>query len=264
MLSRSGAHDCRLHLFTDNMTVFHALRKYHTRSESFRVPLRRCVEWQISHNVDMTVQWLSSADNAAADYESRHAGDVGVTRTYGVPAVADARDRSDVMLHSRLFEMAQTWSGMRCTVDICASIDNRQTRRFIALGTTGCEDQVGVDCLATDLGCQSLDGGAADRREVVWCNPPWAILSPLLAHLRASGARGLVVFPESTAQWFRALTHECRRVAVLADAGDKLVFWERCSATGTMGEAPRTAMRASATRLFVAAFDFNVSIVPGQ
>jgi hypothetical protein len=172
-LEMSGAWDCFLVLHTDNMSVKNALSRYHTSKAKFRAPLMLCVQWQIDNNVALSVKYIRSQDNFVSDEGSRTAG------TF-------LEDRSDVQLSRAVFEELQIWAGTAFSLDLCANVWNRRTRRFVGRVTTGSADQAGTDCWSV----------APVEGEFCWVNPPWALVGPLWRHLQSARARGVFLLPQ--------------------------------------------------------------------
>jgi hypothetical protein len=230
MLQRSGAHDCHVHSVTDSMLTYRALTSYHTRSSPMHAVVRRVVDWQLANNVTLSVEWIPSAENDVADALSRSTG-------------RWKEDTADRMLAAPLFQRAQEWGHLTCTVDVCASLHNRLCKRFVSRDSWNAPEQLAVDCLAY----------VPDGEEVCWVHPPFAIISPLWVHLRACRARGLFVFPAmATQQWYFMVTSEATRVLKLAGKGETGVLSKPTSSTGDRGPAGKLQFD-----LMVAYFDFT-------
>ena len=246
MLEMSGVHDTRAILYTDNSNVYSALRKSYSAAPVFRSTIRQCVEWQLTNNVVLTVHWLSSKRNAGADFESRSVGtDRTITHYRPIVPIAplpSADEPLDLMLHPEICQRAQQWALLSCTIDICASHDNKQCTRFIGFDHSDDPNQVSVDCLSAHF-----------SDEIVWANPPFAILPYVIKHLQAVGARGLLVFPgHHSAPWFRSLLRSTTRITKAASKGDKNIFW--LSQGGQ--DKPRHSPKPCPFDVFIALFDF--------
>ena len=146
MLRCSGVRDAYVILFTDNMSVFHSLRKFHSKHEEFGPVVQSVVMYCIENNVSLRVEWLSSAANSVADEQSR--------------IVTSLVDRSDVMLSTSLLIAVQRWGRCTCVVDICATPENRQTHRFVGRIQWVVECRCSQDCMSAGLG-QLLDSGGS-------------------------------------------------------------------------------------------------------
>lgn len=217
MLRCSGVRNAYVVLYTDNMSVYHSLRNFHSKDEEFGRTVRAVVMFCIENNVSLRVEWLSSAANAVADEQSR--------------TIRSVEDRSDVMLHADIFTAAQAWALCVCDVDICATPANRMTHRFISRARWGVDGECGQDCMSADLGkLRRADGSLA----WLWCHPPWDLISPMWSHLQHQRCRGLMVIPHfEKMPWFSRIMRDCVRCTVLAEVGDTNVLWALTSPPGS-------------------------------
>lgn len=209
-LRASGISDCFATVYTDNKNVYHALRKYSTKSEEFRPFVRACIEFMIDNNVALTFEWVPSHMNPVADKKSRT--NPIVDETVISPA--------DVMLHPDIFAATQTWAGFLCDIDAMASPLNRQTTKFI-----GREPYETIDCIAVDLFAAQILVSTAQLATglppLLWVHPPWPIISALWAFLRANNARGIFIVPHFPDEpWFNRVMSQSKRVTRIASKGD--------------------------------------------
>jgi hypothetical protein len=214
-LEMSGAHDCYLVLHTDNSSVKSALCRYHTSKHDFRIPLMRCVQWQIQNNVALSVEYVPTLQNCVSDLGSRTAGRY-------------KEDSADVMLEKPVTSRLQRWAELVCTVDVCSTLWNRQTEAFVARDASGHPSQVATGCMSFH----------PPEGAVCWVFPPWSILSPLWGHLEAVGARGILLAPgwAKDQVFWRIREHAAvLRLCVAVRAGEE-AFTKPCNSYGGRSE----------------------------
>ena len=248
MLRASGVHDAYVNLYTDNMSVFHSLTKFHSKHKQFGPCIQAVVMFCVENNVSLRVQWLSSEDNAIADEQSR--------------TLQHTVDKSDVTLQPGIVVAAQHWAQCVCDVDICSTPANRQMHRFISRAQWSVDGQCGVDCMAANLGTLR---GADGSRAWLWCHPPWGLIGPMWSHLRHQHCRGLMIIPQLEQEpWFPCIMHDCLRRTVLADIGDVNVLWglpptnsgSDLTDSDTILAHPRVCKGPLRHRLWCVLFDF--------
>ena len=169
--------------------------------------LEVAVEWQITSSVCLTVLGIKGVDNTVSDTESR-------TVDYNAP------DKTDHMVHPELFASLCDHFDMYCDLDAFASPHNRLTPLFIARGRTAFPEQVGSDALSFDLGSVNPLTGA---QYMVWVHPPWQLIMYTFLHLKARGARGILVVPRFPAeQWYPTVMYDAgvRQVVCFASKGE--------------------------------------------
>jgi hypothetical protein len=190
-------------LFVDNQNVFYALRRSYARSPNMAPILKAILNWCMHHDVALNVAWIPSAQNDTADRLSRSARSAEHT------------------LSSTLFEAVQARAGRVFTLDLCASLLNRRTTRFVAWGLSDADAAgtalVATSCFAADL---SFVG------EFVWAHPPRSCIGALWAHLHSRGAQGVLLAPrDESRDWLASLRMTCSRFWCVATAGARGVLW---------------------------------------
>lgn len=125
-------------------------------------------------------------------------------------------------LNPRWFRALQSRTPKKFTMDICASASDRQVKRFIASAACGHPDCVAVNVFAYGF---PFCGPRGDLKEYVYCDPPWAMIGPIWAHLRENGVAGVIVFPEMPQRaWYAMVLRQAVRVGILAPVGTPDVF----------------------------------------
>jgi hypothetical protein len=191
--------DCELDLYTDNEIVRFTLMRGAGDYMVMRTIAKELFRWQLARNVRVTIHRVTTEDNLVADTLSR-TGEITPIR----------------FTHYRLckdkFKLLQSWMPKRFTLDLCASTGTNLLPRFVAPDGDG---QQG--CIATNaFTCNLL----ADPLEFVYCYPPWAIISPLLRHLRLAECRGVMLIPaDPTKQWYGSAI-QGQLPGILARKGD--------------------------------------------
>ena len=195
--------NCFLDVYTDNVIVQHTLLKGSAVDLIMRQYSKALLEFQLRHNIIIRVFRISTEDNVRADALSRakYPSDKSL-------------DRNDHRLNPALFRVVQSWSPEPFTLDACASAENTQVPRFIARYPSGNPNCVAVGALSYHF-----------KREHVYVNPPWPLISPLWTHFRQVGAIGVMVFPHFPSRgWFGDVLRSAVWVRRLARAGDSDVF----------------------------------------
>ena len=179
----------RVRLFEDNQAVVTILTNATTRSPELMRELRKL--WHLlDHNgIELQAEYIRSAANTWADGLSR------------------MKDDNDWRLHPRLLkEMDVRWGPH--TVDRFATANNAHLPRYNAA--------------YLDPLCEAVDAMAQDWRwERTWVNPPWELLSEVVAKLEQSGAAATVVAPcWPNAPWFPQLAALSDEIEILLPRRD--------------------------------------------
>jgi hypothetical protein len=190
-------------LFVDNQNVFYALRRSYARSPNMAPLLKAVLDWCMLHDVALNVSWIPSAQNDTADRLSRSARS------------------SEHTLSPALFEAVQARVGRVFTLDLCASLLNRRTTRFVAWGLSDAAAAgpalVATSCFAAAL---SFTG------EFVWVHPPRSCIGALWAHLHSRGAQGVLLAPlDESRDWLASLRMTCTRCWCVASVGTRSALW---------------------------------------
>jgi len=203
--------DCVLDLYTDNEIVRFTLMRGAGDYEVMRKIAKELFLWQLEHNVQVRVHRVTTEDNLVADTLSR-TGDVTPTHF------------AQYRLHPDKFALLRSWMLTPFTLDLCASADTTLLPRFVAPDGDGREG-----CVATNAFTCNLQPEAG---EFVYCYPPWAIISPLLRHLRLAGCRGVMLIPaDPSKQWYGSAIRG-QLPGVLARKGDMRAIY-KTTADGT-------------------------------
>ena len=200
-------------LYVDNESVRFALSKYGVKDTGLNDIARQIYEVQLAYRLTVHVRRVATEDNTVADRLSRS-------------VVDEYFERSDHMLTDMYFAKvqsflsAQTGGTARFTIDVCANEKNRRVRRFYALRYTEVDGFEGVNALSQEL-AHSKNG----EPEVLYCNPPWAILGALFKHAQECHAKGVMIFPDTpAANWYADVVSRSASLSGLAIAGTSDVF----------------------------------------
>ena len=225
-----GLRDCWVHLLVDNTVALAGLRKYDSKMPGMREAIDRFLSWQLRFNVNLTLEYVRSADNPA-DEPSRSV------------------DVHDLQLADRWYKRSGEWANRRCTVDICASKENRLTTRYYCRGPSTSRALMGVNCFSHDVSRNPRDG----RREFVWANPPRPLIGALWRHLKECRASGLLLFPDTPQEpWYASVHREAQATTLLCAAGTVDVFSRPFDSTGA-----RHGAGVLVEGLWVAKFEFG-------
>ena len=195
--------DCFLDVYTDNVIVQYTLLNGSATDLIMRAYSRTLLEFQLRHNIIIRVFRISTGDNVRADALSR--------AKYPTHA---SLDRNDHRLNPLLYAIVQQWSPKSFTLDACASAENTHLPRFISRFPSGNPNCVAVNALSYHF-----------KREHVYVNPPWPLISALWTHFRQVGAVGVMIFPSFPSRgWFGDVLRSAVWVRRLARAGDENVF----------------------------------------
>jgi hypothetical protein len=223
--------DCFLDVYTDNVIVQYTLLKGSATDLVMRAYSKTLLDFQLRQNVIIRVFRISTGDNVRADALSR-----------AKFAPEKAFDRNDHRLNPVLYTQIQQWYKVPFTLDACASAENTHLKRFIARYPSGNPNCVAVNALSYHF-----------KREHVYVNPPWPLISPLWTHFRQVGAVGVMVFPNLASNgWFGDVIRSAVWIRRVARAGDKDVFLQPSRKyLSSVGPVPWD--------VFVAHFNFSVT-----
>lgn len=218
---------------------------------------RVLLSWQISRGVSIRLTRVSTNDNVLADDKSREGlkdsrRATGVARelalrdgqkpAYERLSLTEARERArrlwkpkpiaagplavdtgDHRLAPRLFEKLQAACGVTFTLDACAGPVNAHADRYISLDYHYDDPR----WVSADVLSYAFPRNSVGERDIVYCNPPWAILAPVWCHFRQRKCRGVLVFPDVPSyMWFPMVIAEAAYVGILASRGDADVFFQ--------------------------------------
>jgi hypothetical protein len=197
--------DCELDLYTDNEIVRFTLMRGAGDYAAMREIAKELFQWQLTCNVRVNIHRVTTEDNLVAD---------SLSRTGEVTPVRFTQFR----LRLDKFRLLQSWMPVKFTLDLCASKGNNLLPRFVAPNGEG-----EPGCIATNAFTCNL---REDPVEFLYCYPPWAIISPLLRHLKLSKARGVMLVPaDPTKQWYGPAIHG-KAPGVLARKGDMTTVYQ--------------------------------------
>ena len=193
---------CYLDVFVDNVVVQHVLLRGSSPSAVMRQLARTILAWQLERSVIIRLDRISTRANYYAD---------GLSRGKSIPVEGAGEQR----LRPELFVQLQRVIGFQCTIDVCAAEANTQLPRFVS--RVPCRN---AGCVAVDIFECSIPPG-----DVLYCFPPWILLSALWTHFRQQRWRGVILFPKQpTKPWYGVLTRDAQRIGVLAVKGDRNVL----------------------------------------
>jgi hypothetical protein len=215
MLQRCGA-ELRgrfVDLYVDNESVRLAILHWRARDAALNDVITAICDLQLAYRIHLQVRRVPTEENVVADRLSR--------TTSGE---FDVIEHGDHMLAERYFAKVASWAKRHFhgdfSVDLCANERNRQCRRFYSLRFSRADGFLGLNALAHDCGVSK-----SGERELVYVNPPWALLGAIWRHLRQCRARGVLLFPlVPSYPWFGDVVGRCLEVAVVAPAGANDVF----------------------------------------
>jgi hypothetical protein len=180
-----------LRIRTDNTTVFFHLLNQGGKAEPISRTIESCLREATELNLVVSAEWIASETNFEADRLSR--------------VEWDANDWS---LHPRWFQEAwQRWGPFE--IDLFATAQNTQLPRFFApFPQPGAE---AVDALKQSW----------SRPGILWANPPWALISRVLAKVQRENAQLAMVAPIWwSAPWFHRLLELSRDIIILPQSQD--------------------------------------------
>jgi hypothetical protein len=207
---RDALSDVFVDLYVDNTLLQHSAPSGNSVSFHLREFARCLVRFQIETNSVFRIHRVSSEDNYVADTISRGGWTL---RNPG------SIERGDHRLNPLLFAELQRCVGTPFTVDACANGRNTQVRRFISKTDSNAPDQIATNVFLYEFTPKELG------KEFVYCNPPWAIISPLWRHFRLCHVSGVMIVPViPTRSWYGMLLRDAVGIFTVARQGQMDVF----------------------------------------
>jgi hypothetical protein len=219
---------CYLDVYVDNVVVQYALLRGSSPNQIMRALAKTLLAWQLERGVIIRIDRISTRANYYAD---------GLSRGKPIPTDGAGEQR----LCSRQFTNLQRASGLHFSIDVCASDTNAQLPRYVS--RVASKD---TGCVAVDVFECVLAG-----TEILYCFPPWILLSALWAHCKQQHWRGVMLFPKQpTKPWYGVFMRDALRIGTLATKGDRSVLLAAPAFTESAGPLPWDLCYAS--------FDFRV------
>jgi hypothetical protein len=205
----SHIRDCFLDIHVDNTLVELSALSGKSITAELREFARHLLHFQLQSNAVVRIYRVTSTDNVVAD---------AISRNKPLHSLGDI-EHGDHRLNPAIFRSIESYYACTFTIDACANTDNRQTRRFIARVHTGHPDQVACNVFLWSF---PNNGGTP---EIIYCNPPWQLISPLWRHFRLCRTQGVIVVPDMPERpWFGALMATDPTPLRIARKGDRDVF----------------------------------------
>ena len=218
-----------LDIYVDNVVVQYALLRGSSPSVLMRALARKLLAWQLQHNVIIRLDRISTRANYYAD---------GLSRSKAIPIEGAGEQR----LCPSLFKKLQIATGLDFTIDVCATDRNTQLQRYVSRTNGGSSG-----CVAVDI----FECAFAGDKEVLYCFPPWILLSALWAHFRQQRWYGVMLYPRQPSKpWYGMFTRDAIAIGLLASKGDHAALLAAPAFTESAGPLPWD--------LCFALFDFRV------
>jgi hypothetical protein len=211
-------------LHVDNESTRYALLKWSSRNALLNDIVQDVFEFTLEFSVRVRVYRVSTHRNVHGDVQSR---------TVGLGPFADRRDdelRLSIALVKPAFDVvcafAQELALRPFTIDLFADEVNAKLPRFYT--NYYCPTAVGLNALAFDVSVDS--SGSA---ELFYAFPPVVMIGPLLAHVVACKAQGVILYPDDATQpWFAEMERVARSSRLLAPKANmdvlvKFVQWDK-------------------------------------
>jgi hypothetical protein len=190
--------DTLIDLYTDNTIVQHTTLKGSAKDKQVDDLALYLMQLQLTKDIKIRIHRVSTTDNVRSDWLSRLE-----------PFRSATKQKTEYMLTRQLFLETQVWAGQAFTIDGMATMQNRQTERYISLVNSDIDRPVAVNVFSYDF-----------KGEFAWLNPPWVMIPAVWAHLRAHRAHGVILVPESPQrQWWPMLQREAIAIKKIANAG---------------------------------------------
>lgn len=194
-IAGASAKNERMLIKVDNKAVIDAWSGYGgSRDPSLNNILKRMWGYARLYNVDLSLKYVSSSQNAA-DEMSRH------------------KSLGDCTLDDRAWKAVEAAFGPHST-DGMAMESNRKTPRF--LSPFPCPDSAGVDFFAQPV----------ETETNLYVYPPFIMIPAVLAYLRERGCEATVVLPaiKPHPAWWPLVKNHGKGYITLGYAGEKGVF----------------------------------------
>ena len=218
-------------LHVDNESTRYALLKWSSRNELLNDIVQDVFEFTLAFSVRIRVYRVSTHRNVHGDVQSR---------TVGLGPFADRLDdelRLSIALVKPAFDVvcsfAQEMASRSLTIDLFADEVNAKLPRFYA--NYFCPAAVGLNALAFDISVDS-----AGHAELFYAFPPVVMVGPLLAHVVACKAQGIILYPDDATQpWFAEMERVARSSRLLASRAStdvlvKFVQRDKCIPVRTL------------------------------
>lgn len=204
--SRPGAlHRAQVLMEVDNSATVAAFRKGRSSNPINHALLVRLFELQVQHGFWLTLRWVPSAENQAAD---------AITR----PSIHEL-----VRLRAHVFRTLEHFFGS-FTVDLMASSENAQH----SSGLTGtsparlpffsryhCEGSAGIDVFRQNTAVTP----GLNTEAFGYCFPPPVMVGPIVQHLAECRSHAVVLLPNVHAYWSPRVHHAAVRELPLPRIG---------------------------------------------
>ena len=162
----------RILIKTDNEGVTYIINRGGSRDDVTHDICKDLLWYCVQSNIDIFATWIPRDKNQLADFYSKNT------------------DSGDYMLNPTVFQSINKACGP-FEVDLFASYDNNQLDKFFSLYF--CPNALAINAF-------SVDWSTLGR---CWCNPPWAMISRVWEHARASKANMCLLIPFTpTAPWW--------------------------------------------------------------
>ena len=163
-----------VHIKTDNQAVSYIINKAGSRDLHVHNICKALLWYCFNNRIYLSASWIPRDLNSFADFYSKNT------------------DSGDWKLNPNIFNYLQGKWG-KFDIDLFASYNNHQTDRYYSLYfTPTCE---GVNAFSFNWGRQC------------WCNPPFKMMSQVMAKARACRARLCIICPFTpSAPWWHAIS----------------------------------------------------------
>lgn len=195
----AGITNAYLRIHVDNEVVRHTLLRGQKQDAASRKFARQLLEFQLQRSIVIKVHRITTTANIRADWVSRLHWRIR----------SNPHDKADHMLARHIFLLLQQVFQLDFTIDAFASKYNRQLWRYIALQDNEYDRPVAVNAFN-----YSFTG------EIIYANPPFAIIAAVWRHLKNCKAQGVLIAPNKrSAEWWSKLVSEAKRYITIAKAG---------------------------------------------
>ena len=196
--------DTLVHLYTDNTIVQHTLLKGSAKDNAASQLARQLMWLQLHNDIRIQVFRVPTLDNPRSDWLSRIKANIPLTPS----------GKRSFMINRAVFLKIQQLCGVTFTIDATADIHDRQTHRYVALQDADTDKPVAINAFSYNF-----------KREVVWCNPPWALIAPLWLHFKSVQATGVMLTPRALdKQWWPMLITDATQAIIVCSAGQRNAF----------------------------------------
>ena len=164
----------QVHVKTDNQALTFIINKAGSRDHHTHEACKNLLWYCFNNQIFLTASWIPRDLNTFADFYSKNT------------------DSGDWKLNPHIFKSLQnTWG--KFNIDLFASYNNHQTEKYYSLYFTPT--------------CAGVDAFSFHWGRACWCNPPFKLMSHVLAKARDSKARMCLICPFTpSAAWWHAIT----------------------------------------------------------